>query len=79
MPYQNQSGVWDIVYNPKNSNMVYTGTTEGIYKTYNAGGSWTQVLPYKMVMDLMINPIDTNILYASIGNLTDSSALPVAE
>lgn len=77
--YSNQRGVWDIVINPKNSNIVYSATSEGIYKTINGGTSWTQILNYKMAMDLLINPIDTNILYASIGNLLSNSPLPSNE
>lgn len=73
--YQNKSGVWSVQINPKNSNVVYAGTSEGIYKSINAGASWSQVLNYQMVMDLKINPVDTNILYASIGNLTNNVPL----
>lgn len=74
--YNNQRGVWSVLINPKNSNTVYTATSEGIYKSVNAGNSWTQVLAYQMVMDLLINPIDTSILYVSVGNL--SSYIPNA-
>ncbi|MCX6166210.1 MAG: hypothetical protein NTU73_15345 [Ignavibacteriae bacterium] len=75
--YNKQRGVWDVIINPKNSNVVYAATSEGIYKSINAGGSWTRVLNCRMVMDLLINPIDTNVLYTSIGNLTNNSPLPL--
>jgi photosystem II stability/assembly factor-like uncharacterized protein len=74
--YNSQRGVWSVLINPKNSNTIYTATSEGIYKSVNAGGSWSQVLAYQMVMDLLINPVDTSILYASVGNL--SSFIPNA-
>lgn len=74
--YSNQRGVWDVIINPKRTNTIYAATTEGVYKSINAGSSWTQVLNYKMAMDLLINPVDTNILYASVGNL--SSYVPNA-
>jgi len=77
--YQNQTGVWDIVYNPQNSNILYAATSEGIYKTTNAGGNWLQILNYKMVMDLLINPVNPNILYASVGNLTNNAPTPISE
>lgn len=70
--YSNQRGVWNVSINAKNPNIVYSATSEGIYKSYNAGASWTNVLNYQMAMDLLINPTDTNILYASIGNLSNN-------
>ncbi len=73
--YDNKRGVWKVIINPKNSNTLFAGTSEGIYRSYNAGNNWTQILPYKMVMDLEINNIDTTILYASIGNLTNNVPL----
>ncbi len=73
--YNSRSGVWTVLINPKNRSVLYSATSEGIYKSVNAGGSWTQLLPYKMVMDLKMNQSDTSVLYASIGNLTNNSPL----
>lgn len=70
--YDNKRGVWKVIINPKNSNIIYAATSEGIYKSLNSGNNWFQVLDYKMVMDMEINPADTNILYASVGNLTNN-------
>jgi photosystem II stability/assembly factor-like uncharacterized protein len=67
--YQQNRGVWDIIFNPLNTNVLYAGTTEGIYKSENAGSSWMQIASMKMVMDLAIDRIDTNIVYAGVGNL----------
>ncbi len=69
--YNNQRGVWVVKLNPKNSNTVYAATSEGVYKSVNAGSTWTQVLNYQMAMDLEINPVDTSIVYVSIGNLSN--------
>jgi len=73
--YQNKRGVWSVLINPKNSNVLYAATSEGIYKSVNAGNDWNLQLPYNMVMDLEINKSDTSILYASIGNLTNNVPL----
>jgi len=70
--YNNQRGVWKVMINPKNPNIIYSATSEGVFKSYNAGGSWTSVLNYQMVMDMLINPVDTNIVYASVGNLSNN-------
>ena len=70
--YENKRGVWSVIINPKNSNVLYAATSEGIFKSNNSGANWSQVLNYQMVMDLEINPADTSVLYASIGNLTNN-------
>jgi hypothetical protein len=70
--YSNQRGVWTVMQNPKNTNILYAATSEGVFKTFNAGGSWVNILNYQMVMDMLINPVDTNIIYASVGNLSNN-------
>jgi photosystem II stability/assembly factor-like uncharacterized protein len=67
--YSQKRGIWDIQYNKLNTNILYAGTTEGVYKTSDAGLSWTQVLNQQMVMDLESDPVDTNIVYAGVGNV----------
>jgi photosystem II stability/assembly factor-like uncharacterized protein len=69
--YNNQRGVWRVMMNPKNHNVLYAATSEGVWKTNNAGGNWAQILNYQMAMDLEINPVDTSIIYVSIGNLSN--------
>jgi photosystem II stability/assembly factor-like uncharacterized protein len=73
--YNSKSGVWRVLINPKNRNILYAATSEGIYRSNNAGGSWSQMLNFKMVMDLELNQSDTSVLYASIGNLTNNVPL----
>jgi len=34
--YNNQRGVWKVLINPKNSNVLYASTSEGVYKSVNA-------------------------------------------
>ncbi|HRJ99451.1 MAG TPA: T9SS type A sorting domain-containing protein [Ignavibacteria bacterium] len=70
--YNNERGVWKVIINNKNPDILYTATSEGIYKSNNAGNNWSQMLSYRMVMDLELNQSDTNVLYASIGNLTNN-------
>jgi len=70
----NQSrGIWDILYNPLNHNIIYAATTEGVYKSYDAGDNWVQVYAAQMVTDLEINRIDTSTIFAGIGNLSSPS------
>ena len=70
--YSSQHGVWKVIFNPKNRNILYAATSEGVWKSTNAGGNWAQILNYLMAVDLEINPVDTNILYVSVGNLTNN-------
>lgn len=67
---QNQRrGVMVIRINPLNKNVVYAGTSEGTYKSYNAGGNWSLIDTTKMVTDIVINNVDTNYVYLACGNL----------
>lgn len=66
--YQQNRGVWDVLYNPLNTSILYAATTEGVYKSSDGGSTWINVLDKKMVMDLEIDHVDTNIIYAGVGN-----------
>jgi photosystem II stability/assembly factor-like uncharacterized protein len=66
--YNSLRGVWDFKINPLNTNIVYAATTEGVYKTTNAGATWNLSLNRLMVMDLELDKVDTNIIYAGVGN-----------
>ncbi len=67
--YQQVRGIWDLQINPLNPSTVIAATTEGIYKSTDAGANWTRVLNELMVMDLLIDPVDTNYVYAGVGNV----------
>ena len=66
-----------IVVDPKNSNVVYVaaqgplwsgGGDRGLYKTTDGGASWNRVLsggPYTGVTDVVMDPRDSNVLYAA--------------
>jgi len=69
--YNNQRGIWRVIINQRNHNILYAATTEGVYKSYNAGTSWNQILNYPMVMDLILNAGDTTTLIASVGDLSN--------
>lgn len=74
--YNSQRGVWRVLFNPKNRNILYAATSEGVWKTFNAGATWSQVLNFQMIMDMEINPVDTNIIYVSVGNLSNNIPNP---
>lgn len=70
--YQEQKGIWAVKINPLNHNTVWTATTEGTYRSYDAGTTWTQVHDVVMAMDLVINPVDTNIVITGNGNFASA-------
>lgn len=67
--YSQQKGVQCVRINPQNPNIVYAATTDGIYKTTNAGDTWQLVLPVLMGEDIIIHPSDTLKVMVSCGNL----------
>ncbi len=66
--YQQNLGIWDVVYNPLKPSIVYVAATNGIWKTYNSGASWKQVMSIPMVMSLAIDKLDTSVLVCGVGN-----------
>lgn len=70
--YQQQRGVQQLRMNPLNPNTIYAGTSEGTYKSINGGETWSLVHSVRMVTDIVINPVDTNIVFIACGNFNTS-------
>ena len=70
--YHQQRGVWAVKINPLNPNTIWAATTEGTYKSLDAGQSWSQVHNVVMGTDLVINPVDTNVVVTAYGNFGSS-------
>jgi len=59
---------------PSNPRMLFAGTLEGIFRSTNAGKTWTQISPagsreIHEVESLAIDPLDPNIIYAGTWHL----------
>ncbi len=63
-----ERGIQDIVINPLNPNTIFAATTEGIYRSEDAGSTWENVLNIIMGEDIVINRSDTNKILVSCGN-----------
>ena len=61
---------YTLEIDPNNSNIVYVGGDGGIYKTTNAGTSWSGASTgiTGIVYDMAINPENTSTLYAATAN-----------
>ncbi len=68
--YQQHRGVQCVRLDPKDAKVVYAATSEGVYRSKDAGGNWEKVLDKIMAVDIVINPSNPQILYASCGNLS---------
>ncbi len=66
--YDQNQGIWDIKVSTQNPNKVFTATTDGIYRSEDAGQNWTQVLDVPMANSLLIDPDDDQTLLVGCGN-----------
>jgi len=57
----------DIYVHPTNSNILWVATTSGVFKTSNAGTSWTNTLTGN-IRDIKVKPNDPSTLYAVTSN-----------
>ena len=61
--------IYSLAIDPGNTNVIYATTTNGVYKSINAGVSWVHKssgLPSSPSMTLVINPSQTNTLYVTV-------------
>ena len=68
--YSNMT-VYSTAIDPKDKDVYYFGSSAGrIYKSFNAGQSWSQVgvAGNSLVNKILINPFNTDILFASSQN-----------
>jgi len=70
--YNQRHGVWAVRVDPVNPNIVWAATTDGVYRSINAGASWTQSLSVVMATDLVIHPTSTNTILVGCGNLSSA-------
>lgn len=63
-----QRGVQAVRVDPGRPRRGWAATTEGIYRSDDAGASWTQVLGVIMAMDLEVHPTRGDTVYAACGN-----------
>lgn len=60
-----------IVFDPKNRGTVFIGRATALWKSSDGGQSWRQVLR-GVITDFVLNPAESAIAYAAIGNFSGS-------
>lgn len=54
-----------VIINPNDNTMLFAGTSTGVYKSMDAGVTWTKVLAISNIKDLELKPGDPSIIYAA--------------
>ena len=70
--YQQSRGVWMIQIHPADPDVLYAATTDGVFKSTDAGGSWNVVHSVVMATDVRIHPTDPETLFAAHGNFSSA-------
>lgn len=66
--YEEMRGVQDLYINPLNPNTLYAATTEGLYRSRNAGADWENIHDLPMAVQIEPHPSDTSLLYITHGS-----------
>ena len=69
---EQKRGVECIRLNPLNPSTVFAATTEGVYRSTNAGETWARVLNVLLGQDIAINPADTSKILVTCGNFAST-------
>ncbi|MFQ5650240.1 MAG: FlgD immunoglobulin-like domain containing protein [bacterium] len=62
-------GVQMVRINPLRSATVWAATTEGTFKSVDAGVSWQKVHDVVMATDIAVNPQDTTVVFVACGGM----------
>ncbi|MDZ7341732.1 MAG: hypothetical protein ONB27_10295 [candidate division KSB1 bacterium] len=58
------SYAYAIAVDPNNTNKIYVGTSNGVYRSRDAGSNWEKSSGYVYAYELAIDPKKTDIIYA---------------
>ena len=70
--YNTERAIQKVRIDPNNYNIIWAATTEGTFKSTDAGQTWNQVHNILMATDIAINPTNGIIVYEACGNLNSS-------
>ncbi len=60
-----------LAADPRDANVLYAGTENGLFRSADAGGSWTLLLGGNVVDGVYVSPSDSSVLLASVAATSD--------
>lgn len=57
--------VEEVVIDPLDSETLYVGAYDGVFKSINGGASWTRISTLQAANHLVIDPVNSSIIYAA--------------
>ena len=64
----NEKRVPRLAIDPNTPSIMYAATWGGLYRSTNAGASWTKVIGIGYVYDVVIDPTTSAVVYAGVGD-----------
>lgn len=64
--------IQSMAFLPGNSNTIFACATDGVYRSTDAGASWSKIYTGVNVRDIAINPSSTDQIVISVGNMTNT-------
>lgn len=60
-------GVNTLQMSPQNSNVLYAGTTDGLFRSDNNGSTWQNILNFPNVMNIAMHPTNEGEMLVGVG------------
>lgn len=57
----------ELLMDPNNSSILFACMNNGLFRTQDAGATWTNVFPGNNVKDMVFHPTNSNIIYLTTG------------
>ncbi len=65
--------VYELEYHPTISNLVFVGTSKGVYRSDDDLNTWVQLLPSAEIREIHFHPTNPNTIYAYDGKSTNNN------